>query len=182
MAVFDISFEKTLIHEGDYSNDKYDKGGKTRFGITEKEARANGYEGDMAALPLSFAKKIYFEKYWNPLHLDQFAQEISDELFDTGVNMGIGTAGKFFQTTINLFTGYEVDPLDDQKIIEHLLVVDGNIGPKTIEAFDKILKNTGVEKILKVLNILQGQRYIDICLSHPTQKKFIRGWLNRVEL
>ena len=54
--------------ESGYSNEKYDSGGKTTFGITEKEARAYGYKGDMRKLPKELAieilKKDYYEKIY----------------------------------------------------------------------------------------------------------------------
>ncbi|OTL94439.1 peptidoglycan-binding protein [Acinetobacter nosocomialis] len=41
-----------------------------------------------------------------------------------------------------------------------------------------------VEKVLvRVLNIMQGQRYIKICERNPTQEQFFYGWIaNRVSL
>ena len=36
---------------GAYTNDPGDSGGPTRWGITEKVAKANGYTGDMRDLP-----------------------------------------------------------------------------------------------------------------------------------
>ncbi|MDV5212351.1 putative peptidoglycan-binding domain-containing protein, partial [Acinetobacter baumannii] len=38
------------------------------------------------------------------------------------------------------------------------------------------------EKVLvRVLNIMQGQRYIEICEHNPSQEQFFYGWIaNRV--
>lgn len=34
------------------------------------------------------------------------------------------------------------------------------------------------EKVLvRVLNIIQGQRYIEICERNPTQEQFFYGWI-----
>ena len=34
------------------------------------------------------------------------------------------------------------------------------------------------EKVLvRVLNIMQGQRYIEICERNPTQEQFFYGWI-----
>ena len=40
-----------IAREGDYVSHPADKGGPTRFGITEAVARAHGYGGPMTALP-----------------------------------------------------------------------------------------------------------------------------------
>ena len=39
----------------------------------------------------------------------------------------------------------------------------------------------GEKTLLKVLNILQGNRYIEICERNPSQEQFFFGWIaNRV--
>ena len=38
------------------------------------------------------------------------------------------------------------------------------------------------EYLLKVLNILQGTHYIAILSQDPRQEKYVRGWLERVEI
>ena len=43
MERFERIFDYLLRVEGGYSDDKNDKGGKTKFGITEEEARKYGY-------------------------------------------------------------------------------------------------------------------------------------------
>lgn len=167
MSDFDKAFERTLIHEGVYSNDEYDSGGKTKYGITEKVARENGYTGDMKDFPIEIAKNIFRVRYWSPLKCDEMAQEIAEEVFDTGVNMGIGRAALMLQQTVNVFRNDEI-------------VEDAAIGAKTLDALSDAIKSAGAERVLKMLNVMQGYRYYEICRHNPTQKKFIRGWLNRV--
>ena len=167
MSNFEIAFERTLSHEGGYSDDAHDAGGKTRYGITEKEARAHGYTGDMEDLPIEFAKNIYRASYWSPLKCDEMAQEIAEEVFDTGVNMGMRRAALMLQQAINVFRTDEI-------------VEDAAIGAKTLDALADAIKSAGAERVLKMLNVMQGYRYYEICRHTPTQKKFIRGWLNRV--
>ena len=43
MDRFEKIFDYLLKVEGGYSDDKYDKGGKTKYGIIEEEARDFGY-------------------------------------------------------------------------------------------------------------------------------------------
>jgi lysozyme family protein len=102
---FDSAFEKVVAVEGDYSNNATDHGGATKYGITERVARANGYDGQMQELPYSTAKAIYKRQYWDVLRLDDIAKLsflIACELFDTSVNMGVGTAGTFLQRALNV--------------------------------------------------------------------------------
>ena len=44
MERFERIFDYLLRVEGGYSDDKNDKGGKTKFGIIEEEARDFGYK------------------------------------------------------------------------------------------------------------------------------------------
>ena len=43
-------FNYILLVEGSYSNDKNDKGGETKYGITKERARECGYKGNMKDL------------------------------------------------------------------------------------------------------------------------------------
>jgi lysozyme family protein len=168
MNAFDRAIVKTVGAEGDYSNRANDRGGKTRFGITEARARASGYTGDMRDLPYSTAVEIYRTGYWNVLRLDDIArlsEPIALELFDTGVNMGVGTAAQFLQRSLNSFNRQGVDYAD--------MVADGVLGPMTLTALKSYLYRRGVEGehvLLKALNSLQGARYIGIAEADRTQE------------
>ena len=50
--------EGILGKEGGYVDHPSDKGGPTRWGITQTTARAHGYTGDMRNLPRETAKQI----------------------------------------------------------------------------------------------------------------------------
>ena len=47
----DVLIDELIEREGGYVNHPADRGGPTRFGITEAVARAHGYGGAMAELP-----------------------------------------------------------------------------------------------------------------------------------
>ena len=60
----DSLINELIEREGGYVNHPADRGGPTRFGITEAVARAHGYAGTMAALPREEAVAIYRRLYW----------------------------------------------------------------------------------------------------------------------
>jgi len=179
MHIFEDALRHTLGIEGGFTDDPADSGGATNWGITEGEARAFGYEGDMKSLPISTAKAIYRTNYWDKLSLDDVADlsaDIALELFDTGVNCGTGFAGKSLQQALNVFNHQGKDYPD--------LKVDGLIGNGTMAALLSYLAHRGVEGevvLMRALNAIQGARYIDIAERRPKDERFIYGWfLNRV--
>ena len=56
--------EALIEREGGYVDHPADRGGATRFGITEAVARAHGYRGPMRLLPRDEALAIYRRLYW----------------------------------------------------------------------------------------------------------------------
>ncbi|RRD39242.1 hypothetical protein EII29_07490 [Leptotrichia sp. OH3620_COT-345] len=158
-------FEYLLKVEGGYSNDKYDSGGKTKYGIIEVEARRYGYKGHMRDMPISIAEDIYRKKYFLGNRLNEVVNDkISLSICDWIVNSGNWGAKKA-QQAINLIEGRQV------------LATDGKIGNNTLFA----LNNVNSEKFLQVYHDLQRKFYRSIVSSRPTQKVFLKGWLNRVD-
>jgi lysozyme family protein len=172
MADFMKSIEIILFFEGGFSNDRYDRGGKTRFGITELVARAHGYKGDMETLPLDAAKAIYKQDYWDALNLDKvFDQAVATEIFDIAVNMGTGYAGRVLQMALNYLNRNGENWQD--------LEIDGIIGEKTLEVVNGLPPHDQ-PYLMKIINGLQFERYVHIIRNDPRQEVFFRGWLKRV--
>ncbi|MGP6911645.1 glycosyl hydrolase 108 family protein, partial [Klebsiella pneumoniae] len=69
----DQIIEGILGKEGGYVDHPSDKGGPTRWGITQTTARAHGYTGDMRNLPRETAKQILLSDYWTGPRFDQVA-------------------------------------------------------------------------------------------------------------
>lgn len=177
---FDSAFERTVGLEGGYSDNPNDLGGPTKYGITEQVARRHGFTGSMKELSFNLAKLIYQSDYWNPMRLDDIAilsKDVAEELFDTGVNQGVKQAGTYLQRSLNVLNRQGKDYAD--------LKIDGNIGPKTIAAFISLVGKRGHDGkivLLRMLNSLQGARYIEISEAREANEEFIFGWfLNRVE-
>ena len=162
METFDLIFKYLLKVEGEYSNDKYDKGGKTKYGIIEVEARKYGFAGDMRELSLDFARNIYNKKYYHGNRLNEIRDKrVSLSICDWVVNSGKWGLKKA-QSTLNAL-GYN-------------LAVDGIFGNKTIQALNEV----DSDKFLEMYHNSQRNFYRNIVKYNPTQKKFLQGWLNRV--
>jgi lysozyme family protein len=88
VSSFDDAFAALLGNEGGYVNNPADPGGATRWGVTERVARAHGYTGDMQDFPLEQAKQIAKGCYWDPYQCDQFDPRIAFQVFDAAYNGG----------------------------------------------------------------------------------------------
>lgn len=181
MDAFPEAFEKVVGIEGRYSNNPADSGGETMWGITARVAHANGYVGDMRNMPIGVASAIYRQQYWDLLKLDEVAnasKAVALELFDTAVNCGVATAGKFLQRALNVLNRGGRDYPD--------VTVDGVVGPMTVDALRRFLKARGFEGepvLLDALNALQGVYYIELAEQRPKDEAFEFGWLkNRVAI
>lgn len=177
----DTLIAKLLPLEGGYSNNPADAGGETNWGVTIGVARENGYAGSMRAMTQAQAAAIYRAKYYAKpgiYLLAPLSAKIAGEMFDTGVNMGTGTAGIFLQRALNALNEQGKDYPD--------IVVDGGVGPGTAAALRSLLatRGPGAEAVvLKALNCLQGARYIELAEGRSANEAFEFGWLaNRVSL
>ncbi|WP_447763091.1 glycoside hydrolase family 108 protein [Sphingopyxis panaciterrae] len=178
-STVDTLIDAVIDREGRYVNHPADRGGATCWGITEAVARAQGYAGDMRNLPRSDAASIYRRLYWLRPAFDRVAlraPKIAAELFDTGVNMGTGTAAGFLQRALNALNRAARDYPD--------IAVDRDIGPRTLSALDGFLRARGAGGeivLLRAMEALQGERYIALAERRPSQEAFLYGWLaNRI--
>lgn len=173
MTAFEKAWAKTGPKEAGYVNHPADRGGPTKYGVTERVARANGYTGAMQDLTLDRAMLIAKSQYWDVLNLDRLAlvsQAVAEELFDTLYNGGDPAA--WLQRSLNV--------LNQQGRIYPDMKADGRIGPMTIAALDTYLKRRGEEGeavLLKALNAIQGERFIRLAENNPSQEAFVYGWL-----
>jgi lysozyme family protein len=171
----DQLIEEVIGREGGYSNHPADRGGATRWGVTEKVARAHGYRGDMRSFPRDEAVAIYRRIYWIRPGFDRVAEHaprIAAELFDTGVNMGPGIASGFLQRALNALNRGASDYPD--------IAADRKIGPATIGALRGFLQRRGERGeivLLKAIEALQGERYMRLAEQRPGNEAFLYGWL-----
>jgi lysozyme family protein len=133
---------------------KGDRGEETKFGV----AQAANPDLDIKKITLADAKKRYEEKYWNASKADQLQEPVSLLHFDAAVNHGVGRAVKFLQQALQV-------------------TVDGDIGPKTLAA----AKSADQIELGKKLLEVRKNFFLAIVARDPSQKKFLNGWLNRIE-
>lgn len=170
--------EATIGKEGGFVDHPADRGGATRWGITERVARANGYTGPMRELPREKAVAIYRQEYAiKPgfAAVGEVYPRLGEELFDTGVNMGPARPSLWLQEWLNaLNQGGKIYP----DIRE-----DGQIGAGTIAALKAFRAHRGAEgeaRLLAAMNADQGVRYKQIARANPSQEAFVYGWLGRL--
>ncbi|RDV06447.1 hypothetical protein DXH95_03195 [Sphingorhabdus pulchriflava] len=179
MSNIDQLIDEVIEREGGYVNHPADRGGPTNWGITETVARQQGYAGRMQDLPRATAAAIYRQLYWARPRFDQVAAtapKLAAELFDTGINMGIGMATSFLQRSLNALNRGGADYAD--------IAVDRAIGPATLAALNAFLAKRGAAGeavLIKACEALQGSHYLTLAERKPSQEAFLYGWLaNRI--
>ncbi len=167
--------DEVIGREGGYSNHPADKGGATRWGVTEAVARAHGWRGDMRHYPREEAAAVYRRIYWLRPGFDRVAEHaprVAAELFDTGVNMGPAVAAGFLQRALNALNRGAGDYPD--------VPVDRRIGDRTIAALRGFIARRGASGeavLLKAIEALQGERYLRLAEERPANEAFLYGWL-----
>jgi len=161
-ANFDMSFDRVMQSEGGYVWDKDDAGGETNLGVTVGAwgaylGRAI-QPGEMAKLTKSDVKPFYKSMYWDKVRGDELPTGVDYAVFDFAVNAGTGRAAKFLQRAVGA-------------------VDDGVIGSGTLALVAKITPG----KLLENFAEQKEAFYNTLAEKNPTQQKFLKGWLARVD-
>lgn len=156
-----------LSWEGGYVNDPIDKGGATNMGVTIATWRNVGYDKDgdrdidVDDLKLlskdDVLSRVLKPHYWDKWKADQIkSQSVANILVDWVWGSGAN--------------GIKIP----QKLLG--LTVDGIVGPKTLAAVNS-------SDSLALFNAIKAEReafLYRIVERDPSQKRFIKGWLNRL--
>lgn len=173
MDQIDHLIEDLIAREGGFVDHPADKGGPTRWGITQAVARRYGYVDQMDKVPRIVAASIYKHQFWRARGfylVADIAPKLAGELFDTGVNMGTGTAVGFLQRASNALNGNGQD--------YHDISVDRKIGPITLRTLEAFIEKHGpsAEAVLtKAIDALQGAHYLRLAEARPAQEAFLYG-------
>ncbi len=167
-------------NEGGYADNPYDRGGKTNYGVTESVARQFGYAGTMRDFPKHCTpdKPICADLVYTASYIDRpgyrpmaaIEPAVLDEMVDSGVLHGTSRASQWFQQALNQWCGAK-------------LVVDRQVGPGTISAYRMCQAKLGATPacvvMLNGMDAKQADFFRAIVANNPSQKVFLRGWLNR---
>lgn len=119
MADFEKAYLRTKKFEGGYVNDPDDSGGETYHGISRKfhptwpgwkiideqkkkenfPKNLNERRSELLPLEKNFYKKEFWDKVWGDKISDQ---RVANDMYDTAVNMGVGTSIKLSQRQFKL--------------------------------------------------------------------------------
>ena len=166
MANFNILADKILKWEGGFVNDPSDHGGATNMGITLATWRKVGYDkdgdcdidaDDIRLLTPADARFILHKYYWNRWLADSIlTQAIANILVDW-----VWASGKW-------------GIIIPQRILK--VQADGIVGPKTLCALNTVEKDNFLKQVYEARVVFIQ----NIIINDPTQKKFEKGWMNRL--
>mgnify|MGYP006282267077 CR=1 FL=1 len=188
MANFRSAYETIMTHEGGYSNDPVDAGGETYKGISRRYhpdwagwsiidqlKDSSNFPDNLSHSPQlqEMVVQFYKNEYWDIFWGDQIpVQSLATDLFDIAVNLGRKRAVRFLQKALNLLNRNQQNYPD--------ITEDGVFGTNTMNTLNQYLSMDDVNYLLIILNVLQGNQYIEYMEGNPEQERFARGWLKRV--
>lgn len=103
---FDTAIELIFGHEGGYVNAKTDRGGPTKYGITQRTLA--GWRGhpvssdEVKRLTLAEAREILTRQYAGPIDFDGLPAGLDYAVLDYAVNSGPGQAVKSLQRVVGV--------------------------------------------------------------------------------
>ncbi|MED5546179.1 MAG: glycosyl hydrolase 108 family protein [Pseudomonadota bacterium] len=199
---FGVAVRKLLRIEGGFVDDKFDRGGATKYGISLRFLASEGafdddgdgkadfdldMDGDIDGedirlLTVSGAVYLYHRCFWQALQCERFPAPISEMLFDQGVNGGRGSAVKLLQRAINQCL-MEARAKMGAKDAPAMLKVDGGLGDLTRAALGWVLRypSLGRDALVPAFRAAARERYRDIVTRYPSQQRFLKGWLARAD-
>ena len=158
----DAILDDLIRREGGYVHDPVDRGGPTKYGITQRTLRA--WRGqpmtaaDVRRLTRDEARAIYRRQYVDEPGFATLPDPLRAQVIDDAVLSGPRQAVKDVQRAIGGVT------------------VDGQLGPTTRAALDA----AGARLVHARLIQARTVRLARIVQRDPTQARFLTGWLTRI--
>ncbi len=112
----------------------------------------------------------YKPNYWDKVRGDEVeSQAVAEELFDTAVNCGTGTACHLLDRLLNVGNRNQKDWPDAAD--------DGIFSDEDLNNVRIMVGIRGEKSVVKALNVLQGKRYYEICEKNPAMEGYFWGWI-----
>ncbi len=170
MADFSQFLPILLRNEGGWVDNKYDPGGATNKGITFKTFQSYAPRilnikptlDNLKNLSNDQAGKIYKIEYWDPIFGDDIQlQPLANIMCDFHVKAGYQAVKLFIGVLNSLGSNHHVDSRLTRKIMESLNSHD------SVEVY---------------MEYKEGRKayYRQLAQEHPALRRFLNGWLNRV--
>lgn len=164
-SIFDIALAHVLEMEGGWTEDQFDPGGPTNFGITLATLAAHrgvvldatsfaDLRQQLREISKAEVRAIYVARYWQPCRAVALPPAIALMHFDAAVNHGVGGAARMLQEAVGT-------------------AVDGDIGPATIAACAAVPAAALLQRYAEI----RRTRYRAL----STFWRFGRGWFARVD-
>ncbi len=153
-AAFNKAMNTIFRAEGGYVNDPFDSGGETKYGISKN----NNPDIDVANITRADAERIAHERYYTKYGINNLPDAIRGEVFQVGWHCGPATAIKQLQGILGVAKTGRVDSVTVTAAREY----NGNLTEQYINTYRDYM--------------------IGITRRKPSQQRFLRGWMNRVDL
>lgn len=179
-TVQDIAKE-IVAREGGFVNDPDDPGGPTNFGVTLGTLRRLGLDvdrdgkidiDDVRTLQPANAEVIFVEHYFERTGIRALPAVLQASVFDMYVNAGRAAVRILQQLLVEM---------------GHPIVVDGAIGPQTVEAAE-VAAALAPQYLADAYGIARRNFYLRLADARPASRKFARsrrgekgGWVRRAE-
>ena len=168
MADFNLYFPQEQNLEGTvFECDPNDSGGATKVGLTVDDLREYGLDcnqdnhidaEDVKLMIIPQAGLVLKKIYWDYFQADSINnQKLAEFIVDSGLNQGRVLITKYLQTILGI-------------------EVDGQIGKQTISS----INNSNPVHTYLSLCSLRLKRYSDIVIARPSQRRYFKGWVNRL--
>jgi lysozyme family protein len=169
---FQYAVSIVLKHEGSFSDNKFDPGGATNFGISLRYLQSINLDvdndgdvdkNDIRKLSQQDAKDIYRKHWWDKYKYYQIRDlNLATKVFDLAVNTGSKQANRILQRAINSSQSKRIK-------------VDGIFGPNTL-----LFSNTiPADKLIDAVRQEAKHFYLTLIQKQPLLKEFKNGWLRR---
>ena len=163
---FDVAHEHVCRWEGYWSDDPDDTGGATKYGVSLKFLKSTGTDinkdgkinrDDVLAITPEIQKALFKHNFWDNLDLDDWPARVAIVFYDSSTNAGTTQSIKLLQRVLKV---------DD----------DGVFGPQTKQA---LMNCDDIETALALCD--QRDAFYRSISTKGNNRKFLKGWLNRVE-